>query len=94
MIDLQAELLQVYGKVQGVFYRKSTKETADKIGLKGWVRNKADGSVEIFAEGSTSQIEELKAWSKKGPAQAEVQEVISEGKEAQFYKSFEIEYSH
>ena len=94
MKDLQAEIIQVYGKVQGVFYRKSTQAEANQLGLCGWVKNREDGSVEIFAEGSLIQIEALKKWCKKGPAQAEVQEIISQSAEAQFYKSFEIEYSH
>ena len=94
MKDLQAEIIQVYGKVQGVFYRKSTQAEAKKLGLCGWVKNREDGSVEIFAEGSLIQLEALKKWGKKGPAQAEVQEIISQSAEAQFYKSFEIEYSH
>jgi len=94
MKDLRAELIIVFGKVQGVFYRKNTQEKAKKIGLKGWVRNKEDGSVEICAEGSSAQIEELKAWCRKGPEEAEVKDLISKSTEVQFYKSFEIEYSH
>lgn len=94
MKDLRAELITVFGKVQGVFYRKSTQEKAKKIGLKGWVRNKEDGSVEICAEGSSVQIEELKVWCKKGPEEAVVKDLISKSTEVQFYKSFEIEYSH
>jgi acylphosphatase len=94
MKDLQAEIIQVYGKVQGVFYRKSTQAEAKKLGLCGWVKNREDGSVEIFVEGNSTQIEALKKWCKRGPAQADVQELISESAPAQFYKSFEIEYSH
>ena len=93
MKDLRAELISVFGKVQGVFYRKSTQEKALKLGLKGWVRNKEDGSVEICAEGSSEQINDLKTWCKKGPSQAEVKDLISRSTEVQFYKSFEIEYS-
>jgi acylphosphatase len=94
MTDPQAELIRVYGKVQGVFYRKSTKIEADKIGLFGWVRNKADGSVEILAEGSPRQIEQLKRWCVKGPPQSAVIEIVSDSCPSKFYKSFEIEYSH
>jgi acylphosphatase len=94
MTDLQAEIIQVYGKVQGVFYRKNTLIEAKKLGLCGWVKNREDGSVEIFVEGNSTQLEALKKWCKRGPAQADVQELISESAPAQFYKSFEIEYSH
>lgn len=93
-MESQAEIIRVYGKVQGVFYRKSTQAEAQKIGLKGWVRNLPDGSVEIFAEGSTQQLEELKTWCKQGPPQAKVEKISIKPSPAAFYKSFEIEYSH
>ena len=49
--------IRVYGKVQGVFYRATTKTVADDLGLTGWVKNEADGSVTIIAEGS--KVDEL-----------------------------------
>ncbi len=94
MKDIRAELITVFGKVQGVFYRKSTQKKAWELGIKGWVRNKENGSVEICAEGSIAEIEQLKAWCKTGPSQAEVKDLIFESTTLRFYKSFEIEYSH
>jgi acylphosphatase len=59
--------IQVYGIVQGVFFRSSTEEKAFSLGITGWVKNMRDGSVEILAEGEREALEELLAWCKKGP---------------------------
>ena len=80
--------MKVSGKVQGVFYRASTKNTAENLDLTGWVLNESDGSVSIHAEGDS--LSELIEWCKAGPEFArvddlEVQEVPDEG-----FKSFEI----
>ena len=58
---------QVKGVVQGVFYRAHTKEWAGQLGLKGWVRNKQDGSVEVLAEGEETDLKKLIQKLKKGP---------------------------
>ncbi len=57
----------VLGKVQGVFYRASTKDTADNLGLGGIVRNKPDGTVEVIAEGDEGQLQKLIDWCHIGP---------------------------
>ena len=57
----------VLGKVQGVFYRASTKDMADKLGLGGIVRNKPDGTVEVIAEGDEGQLQKLIDWCHIGP---------------------------
>lgn len=69
-----AELI-VYGKVQGVFYRKSTLNKAQELGLHGWVENKADGTVHIIAQGSAQAVQSLATWCRKGPSQAQVEKV-------------------
>ena len=51
--------LLIAGRVQGVYYRASAKTEADRLGVAGWVRNRADGSVELVAEGSLDAIEQL-----------------------------------
>lgn len=56
----------VSGKVQGVFYRDSTKKEADKRGVAGWVRNLKDGRVEAVFEGPDRAIEEMVAWCRVG----------------------------
>jgi acylphosphatase len=63
---------RVTGQVQGVFYRASTVERADELGLVGWVRNCADGAVEMEAEGTVDRIEQLLAWCRRGPPAARV----------------------
>jgi acylphosphatase len=60
----------VRGRVQGVAYRASTRYQAEALGLSGWVRNQADGSVLIEAQGE--RVAELEAWSRWGPGAAEV----------------------
>jgi acylphosphatase len=65
----------VRGLVQGVFYRASTCERADELGLAGWVRNRADGAVELEAEGPAAQVERLIEWCGRGPPGARVSAV-------------------
>lgn len=62
----------VEGKVQGVFFRQSTKEVASSLGLAGYVKNLRDGTVEVVAEGNDEKIEKLLEWLKKGPPLARV----------------------
>ena len=64
--------IKVFGKVQGVFYRATTKEVADQLGLKGFVRNEADDSVYIEAEGDELMLEKFIVWCKQGPRMAKV----------------------
>src|SRR5262249_42175324 len=64
--------VRVRGLVQGVFYRASTVERAEQLGLAGWVRNCPDGSVELEAEGPDDRIEKLVAWCRSGPPGARV----------------------
>ena len=63
------------GKVQGVFFRASTKQCADELSLSGWVRNTRDGKVELEAEGDDTQIKEFVVWLQKGPEIARVDHV-------------------
>ncbi|HWP23421.1 MAG TPA: acylphosphatase [Candidatus Binatia bacterium] len=67
--------LKISGRVQGVYYRASTLQQAQRLGLTGWVRNCPDGSVEAVAEGPRHKIDELIAWCKNGPPGARVAEV-------------------
>ncbi len=67
--------LRIRGRVQGVYYRSSMVEQAQRLGLKGWVMNSADGSVESVVEGATSAVEALIAWCHQGPRGARVDSV-------------------
>ncbi|HXW51809.1 MAG TPA: acylphosphatase [Candidatus Acidoferrales bacterium] len=67
--------LIVYGRVQGVFFRASAQETAQSLGLVGFVRNLPDGAVEIVAEGDPESLGRLRSWAAHGPAGAIVDSV-------------------
>jgi acylphosphatase len=63
------------GRVQGVFFRRAAAEQARILGITGWVRNLADGSVELVGEGKRRNLELLLAWTHKGPPHARVDAV-------------------
>lgn len=72
--------LSIRGRVQGVGFRYSMKSQAEKIGVTGWVKNRADGSVEALVQGSREQVKEIIDWAHQGPEGARVDHVdISEG---------------
>ncbi|MCC6272820.1 MAG: acylphosphatase [Deltaproteobacteria bacterium] len=62
----------IRGRVQGVFYRAWTQQTARSLGLKGWVRNLPDGSVELLAQGAAEPLGELLRLCRQGPPAARV----------------------
>jgi acylphosphatase len=64
--------IQVFGRVQGVFYRASTKAKADELGLVGWVQNEPDGSVLMEIQGASDKVERMIEWCRKGPTHAMV----------------------
>ncbi len=66
----------VSGRVQGVSYRASTAHEARRLGLVGWVRNLADGRVELEAEGASEAVEKLLTWCHAGPPAAKVTGVV------------------
>lgn len=68
----------VSGRVQGVWFRQSTKEKALSLCLTGWVRNLADGRVEVMAAGEENAVRELDTWLSKGPELANVSDVETE----------------
>lgn len=65
----------VQGRVQGVFFRAETRNRARSLGLGGWVRNNADGSVEATFEGDRDRVESMVEWCRRGPAHAHVENV-------------------
>jgi len=62
----------ISGKVQGVFFRSSTKDKAEELGVRGWVRNLADGRVEAVFEGEKESVDKMVGWCSKGPVYARV----------------------
>lgn len=67
--------LRIYGKVQGVWYRASTRKKAEELALSGFVRNEADGSVYAEVEGPEEMLKQMVTWCEQGPPQANVREV-------------------
>lgn len=80
----------VEGKVQGVFFRAATKAVADQLGVKGFVKNLADGTVYIEAEGDDFSIETLLEWCQNGPERSIVEKVSSTEAELKNYRNFEV----
>jgi acylphosphatase len=83
----------VEGVVQGVYYRYSTRQKAEELGVSGWVRNHLDGSVECLAEGARDKVEALIQWCRHGPPGARVDRIQTQWEE---YKGdvqgFSIQY--
>ena len=63
---------RITGRVQGVYFRHSTRVEAERLGLVGVARNLSDGSVEVVAHGPPAALETLRQWLQRGPSQAQV----------------------
>jgi DNA ligase D-like protein (predicted 3'-phosphoesterase) len=88
--ESKAARVTVRGRVQGVFFRDSTRERAQALGLMGWVRNAEDGSVQVHAEGPAPAVEELLAFLRKGPPDAEVAGVEAEEAKVEGHEQFAV----
>ena len=71
-----ARRFTIKGRVQGVFFRDSTRRVAESLGIKGHAINLSDGNVEVFACGEDAALDDLAAWLQGGPRMAEVTEVM------------------
>lgn len=81
----------VRGRVQGVGFRYFVRQAARELGLRGWVRNLPDGSVELEAEGDEAQLEALEERLRQGPALARVQAVdATRSAEKRTFQTFEV----
>ncbi|MBN8857693.1 MAG: acylphosphatase [Sphingobacteriales bacterium] len=80
----------IAGKVQGVFYRASTKERAIALGVNGEVWNRTDGGVELVAEGEEEQVNALLEWCRLGPPRAEVKELQVSDSTVKGFKNFTV----
>jgi acylphosphatase len=86
----QALRLVVHGLVQGVFFRDSCRREAERLGVRGWARNRADGTVEIVLAGHSGALEEMVRWAQEGPPHATVRTVEAEPAEDPGTAGFEV----
>lgn len=75
---------------RGFYYRRSTQQQAKALGLTGWVRNLADGSVELVATGSPESLKQLESWLWQGPPKASVTAVESRDQALTLFDTFEV----
>lgn len=76
--------LQIYGLVQGVFFRDSLRQQAEALEVSGWVRNRRDGSVEAMLQGNEGAVEALIAWCRIGNGRSRVERVEIENGQGEF----------
>ena len=93
--DLVARRYKVSGRVQGVGFRNYVEHVAGKIGVSGYVRNRRDGRVEVFAMGSPEQLQQMRVALDKGPLMSRVNTVAEEPDtvETKYLGNFEIEFT-
>ncbi len=84
--------IYLYGRVQGVGFRYSAREKAREMGIKGFVKNKANGSVYIEAEGTENSLTHFEQWCKDGPSWSRVDNVEVEEGKLRDYKDFTIKH--
>ncbi|MEA2053901.1 MAG: acylphosphatase [Candidatus Thermoplasmatota archaeon] len=82
----------ISGRVQGVWFRSSTKEKAEELFLNGWVRNLPDGGVEAVFEGEDEKVDEIIRWCYRGPPLARVKNVDVTYEEPKGEDGFSIRY--
>ena len=87
---LKTVSITVSGKVQGVFYRQTSREIANTLGIKGEVKNTQQETVVIIATGNKEQIEEFIQWCWRGPVRAKVANVIVEEMTLKLFDKFNI----
>lgn len=82
--------VKITGLVQGVFFRDSTKDEADKLNIQGFVRNEDDGSVYMECEGDEENLQKLLEWCKQGPPKARVEKVDAKEGTLKNYSNFHV----
>ncbi len=78
------------GRVQGVYFRGSTRERARELGLSGHAINRSDGRVEVLACGGVEALKQLEAWLWQGPPAAQVTRVESQPLAWQLFEGFTV----
>jgi acylphosphatase len=86
--DVVCARFLVSGRVQGVFFRASTRAEGLRLGLRGHARNLADGRVEVVACGAAGSLDELARWLRRGPPAARVDDLVREDVAPQAFDDF------
>lgn len=81
--------LLIHGRVQGVFFRDSMRLEAQRLGVRGWVKNRSDGSVEAAVHGEPAAVDAIVRWAQRGPELAHVERVEIEEDDG-VYSGFEV----
>ncbi len=84
--------LLISGRVQGVWYRGSMQNEAEKLGVTGWVKNRPDGRVEALVEGTTAAVETIVEWCWQGPPAAHIDHVDVSVDQPHGLRDFDIGY--
>lgn len=86
-------LARIRGRVQGVCFRHYTEQEANRLGIRGWVRNMPDGSVEACIAGNETQMCAMKRWLQHGPSYASVEHVeFADASLPENHNGFSIRY--
>jgi acylphosphatase len=80
----------VHGRVQGVFFRDTTRRQAGSLGVSGWVRNRPDGTVEAVFEGDEEAVSRMVEWARRGPRGADVERVDDTDEPPEGLRGFEV----
>jgi acylphosphatase len=89
-VSVVARHVVVHGRVQGVFFRESTRRRADPAGVAGWVANRDDGTVEAWFEGAPEDVDVLVDYMRNGPSGAEVDRVDVDDAEPEGLSGFGV----
>ena len=81
--------IRVRGRVQGVGFRYALRREAERIGVRGWVRNRRDGTVEAVVQGDAAPVAQLVAWARRGPPAARVDELRESDAEPAFAQPYD-----
>ena len=87
---MQHRIFRIHGRVQGVFFRQSSRQEAQRLGLTGYARNNADHTVTIETEGPAAALDALETWCRQGPEMARVDRVDVQTGPVQGYPTFEV----
>jgi acylphosphatase len=90
MADVERRRVTVHGEVQGVFFRDSTREEAERRAVAGWVTNRSDGCVEAVFEGDPEAVAAMVAFCREGPSRADVSSVDEKREEPEGLDGFEV----